>query len=980
MKRLSSVLFCLFVLAPGIAGAQASRNFSGLAYRGIGPAIAGGRTTAVAGSNVNPRLYYVGGAGGGVFKSVDGGSSWRPVFDSQPVAAIGAIAVAPRNPNDVWVGTGESNPRNDVEQGDGVWYSGDAGRTWKHLGLDDAGSISAISIDPRDARHVAVAALGNIFRDNATRGVYVTTDGGAHWRRTLYVAPDVGASDLVRVPNRPNVLFAGMYSFRRSPWTMRSGGPGGGVFRSLDGGNTWQRLTDRGLPLGLTGRIGLAAGTRGRVYAAIQSARGDLWRSDDEGTTWRLMPHSPLVGARRFYFSRIFVDPVDNARLISVGLILSMTTDGGKTFKAISENAGWDYHVAWWSADGTRIIVGSDEGVVMSVTRGAQWKQPYDLPFAQPYHVSYDNAVPNYHVCIGLQDDSSWCGWSNGPSGLGVLNRDWTTVGEGDGMWALYDPKDPSLIWSTSTASDSGQVFLYDATTHQQRDVSPDAEMNGLLAARTLRYRFNWDSPIAFDAAGDALVGGNAVFKSSDDGEHWTTISPDLTRNDRGHQGVPGGPIDADMSGAETSDTILDIEASKLEPNLIWVGTDDGLVQITRDAGATWSNVTPAAAPHWGRVATVDASRTNAATAFAAFDDHMLGDDRPYIFETTDYGANWRSIAGNLPRDLYVRVIRQDPRNSSLLYAGTQRGVWASWDRGSHWQSLRLNMPATAIYDIEIDANTDDLIVAAHGRGVWILDDLSALQRPGDAAKVTFYPIRATYRWAQWSPINSFSGSLPSNEFAGPNVAYGALLTYYLPKKARHLSIDVLDAEGRVVRRLDGKGLPNHAGFNRTSWDLQENGPVLWHGTYEQNRGPAEGATVVPGVYTVHVDVDGESFDESVDVLADPRDHLTLPEMQQNHDALAQLYREVSGVDSMLNRIDAQLKSAAPQRRRALLALRARLTYNPRNVEDLGGPGGLRERLMDLLGRIGSSFAPPTQTQIDEAEELRAEYDALPGA
>lgn len=978
MKRLASALVSLFILAQGLARAQASYDFSGLAYRGIGPAIAGGRTSAVAGSNVNPRIYYAGGAGGGVFKSVDGGSSWRPVFDSQPVAPIGAIAVAPHDPNNVWVGTGESNPRNDVEQGDGVWHSGDGGKTWKHLGLDDAGSISSISVDPRDASHVCVAALGNIFRNNAMRGVYVTSDGGAHWSKALYVAADIGASDVVRAPDRPNVLFAGMYSFRRMPWTMRSGGAGGGLFRSSDNGRTWQRLSGRGLPQGITGRIGLAAGRRGRVYAAIQSGAGDLWRSDDEGQTWTLMPHNALVGARRFYFSRIFIDPADNARLISVGLILSMTVNGGASFKAISQNAGWDYHVAWWSADGKRIIVGSDEGVVMSVNGGTQWKQPYDLPFAQPYHVSYDTAVPNYHVCIGLQDDSSWCGWSNGPSGLGVLNRDWTTVGVGDGMWALYDPKDSGLVWSTSTASDSGQVFLYNIATHQQRDVSPDAEMNSYLAARATRYRFNWDSPIAFDAAGDALVGGNVVFRSSDDGASWVAISPDLTRNDPAHQGVPGGPIDADISGAETSDTILDIEVSKIEPGVIWVGTDDGLVQLTKDSGVSWSCVTPPAAPRWGRIATVDASPTDAATAFAAVDNHMLGDDRPYLFETDDYGAHWRSIAGNMPRDLFVRVIRQDPHDPNLLYAGTQRGVWASWDRGSHWQSLRLNMPATAIYDIEIDTNTDDLIVASHGRGVWILDGLAAIQHPPDATKITFYSIRATYRWAQWSPINSFTSALPSNEFAGPNVAYGALLTYYLPRKARQLSIDILDGQGRVVRHLAGKDVSNHAGMNRTSWDLQENGPIRWQGTYEQNRGPQEGATVVPGIYTVRLIADDQTFDEDADVLTDPRDHLGLPEMQQSHDALEQLYNELSGVDAMLNRIDAQLKSATPERRRALLSLRARLTYNPRNVEDLSGPGGLRERIMDLIGRVGSSFAPPTQTQTDEAAKLKSDYDALP--
>ncbi len=987
MKRIAVGFFQLCILAAFVAPAglrAAGYNFGMLKYRGIGPAIAGGRTSAVAGSNTDAQIYYVGGAGGGVFKSTDGGTSWSPVFDSEPVAPIGAIAVAPHDPNDVWVGTGESNPRNDVEQGDGIWHSSNGGETWVHLGLEDAGSISAISIDPRNARHVAVAVLGQIFRNNQTRGVYVTTDGGTHWRHALYVGPSTGASDLVRVPDHPDTLFAGLYTFRRKPWTMRSGGPGGGIFRSDDNGQTWHRLRGHGLPQGVTGRIGLAAGTHGRIYAVIQSREGDLWRSDDGGTTWRLMPHNPLVGARRFYFSRIFVDPANNDRVISVGLILSMSTNGGETFKAISKNAGWDYHVAWWSSGGRRIIVGSDEGVIESMNGGAEWKQPYDLPFAQPYHVSYDNDVPNYHVCFGLQDDNSWCGWSNGPSGLGVLNRDWETIGGGDGMWAMYDPKDPNLIWSTSTASDTGQVFLYDTTTHQTYEVSPDAQMNSDRPASQTRHRFNWDSPIAFESDGTALVGGNVVFASSDHGMHWNAISPDLTRNDRAHQGTPGGPVDADMSGAETSDTILDIEVSKVDPSVAWIGTDDGLVWLTRDLDQTgevhWSNVTPHAFPHWGRVATVDASPDDAATAFAAVDDHMLGDNRPHLFETTDYGAHWRSIDGNMPKDLFVRVVRQDPRNPNLLYAGTQRGVWASWDRGKHWQSLRLNMPATAIYDIEVDTNSNDLIVAAHGRGIWILDDIAAVQHPANPGRTQLFPIRQTYRWYQASPINSFeSGSLPSNEFAGPNVAYGALITYALPKEARHIEIEILNAQGHIIRHLRGKSdVPDHPGLNRTAWDLQEDGPVRWAGTFEQNRGPKEGAEAVPGTYTVRLIADGVTRQQRVVVLQDPRDHLTAEQMQLRHDTMARLLDELSGVDVMLNAIDRRLKHANGATRRALLAFRARLTYNPRNVEDLGGPAGLRDKLMDLIGRIGSSsFQPPTQTQLDYSARLRGEYSLL---
>ncbi len=916
-RRLNLSVLLVFVLALFLgmwrAAAAATPSLTGLSYRGIGPAIGVGRTTAVIGTNLDDQLYFAGGADGGVFKSSDGGSTWTPIFDQASAAAIGAIAIAPNNANDIWVGTGESNPRNTVATGDGIWHSTDGGKTWKHLGLDDAGSISSISIDPRDSRRVVVGVLGQIFRDSQMRGVYVTSDGGVNWRRALFVGPSTGVSDLARVPNSPDTIFAGLYQLRRKPWTMISGGLQDGLFRSDDGGNSWRKLSGHGLPDGPMGRIGISAGSNGRVYAIIQSKAGDVWRSDNGGASWRLMPHSYLVGARPFYFSRITLDPANPDRLISVGLELSMSINGGRSFHVISANAGWDYHAVWWSADGRRVAVGTDEGAILSSDSGSTWRQPYDLPFSQTYHVGFDNALPNYHVCVGLQDDSSWCGPSNSDSGLGVLNRDWWTIGPGDGMWAVYDPLDQHLIWSTSTASGSGQVYLWDSRTQQAYEVSPDAELNGGLAASTLAHRFNWDSPIAFTADGKALVGGNTVFESSDRGQSWTMISPDLTRNVRAHQQTPGGPIDADTSGAETSDTILTIAPSPVDNATLWVGTDDGLVQLTRDGGIHWANVTPHAAPYWGRVATVEASRQNAATAFIAVDNHMLGDDSPHLFATHDYGATWRSISSDLPNDLFVRSIRQDPQNANLLYAGTRRGVWASWDGGGHWRSLRLNMPASAVYDLEIQPQRNDLLVATHGRGVWVFDDLRPLQQLSSttSSTVTLFAPRDAYRWWQWSPINSFTdNTLPSNIFHGPNVKYGALITYALASSThRAASIQILDAQGHVVRHLSGKSVPRVAGFNRTAWDLTEDGPTKWLGTFKDNQGPGTGAEVLPGTYTVRLQVDGITQQQQVVVKADPRDPSTLDQLQQRHATLAELFGELGGVDAMLNQIDKQLRA-----------------------------------------------------------------------
>jgi photosystem II stability/assembly factor-like uncharacterized protein len=537
-------------------------------------------------------------------------------------------------------------------------------------------------------------------------------------------------------------------------------------------------------------------------------------------------------------------------------------------------------------------------------------------------------------------------------------------------MWALYDPADPNLVWSTSTNNDTGQVYLFDERTQSANEISPVARSNGGEPGLNLIHRFNWDTPIAFDGPSTVLAGGEAVFRTTDRGQHWTIISPDLTRNDRTHQTIPGGPIDEDMSGAEMSDTILDLEASG---SVIWVGTDDGLVQVTRDAGGHWSNVTPHAMPQWARVSTVDMSPYDPGTAFAVGDNHMLGDDSPHLFATRNYGVTWTSIAGDLPSNVFVRTVRQDPRNENLLYAGTQRGVFASWDYGRHWQSLRLNMPATAIYDIQVQPAQNDLLVASHGRGVWVLDDIAVLQRP-QSGRLALWPVRPAYRWLRFSPVNSFDGRLPSNQFAGENAAYGALITYTL-SRAWQPAIDVLDAQGRVVKHLRGKSVPQKSGLNRTAWNLTEDGPIKWTGTFADNQGPADGAEVLPGTYTIRLRAAGKELAQNVQVLADPRDTLTAAQMQARYTFLRALLGDLSGTDAMLNAIDR--RTSHGNRSYAVLQLRRKLTYDPRNTEDLSGPAGYRERLLDLIGRLSGNYQAPTQPQLNEAAVLENLYAQL---
>jgi hypothetical protein len=563
-------------------------------------------------------------------------------------------------------------------------------------------------------------------------------------------------------------------------------------------------------------------------------------------------------------------------------------------------------------------------------------------------------------------------------------------------MWALLDPLDSHLIWSTSTNSDTGQVFLFDERTQQAAEVSPYARSNS-GPPYALRYRFNWDSPIAFtpSAQPHVLVGGNVVFESADRGQTWTVISPDLTRNEKPHQQSSGGSIDLDLSGAETSDTILDIETTKLDPSLIWVGTDDGLVQLTRDAttgaaqAARWSDVTPPGVQPWGRFSTVTPGHFGPGTAYAAYDRHMLGDDHPYAFATDDYGATWHSISGDLPNDIFLRVVREDPKDRNLLYAGSQRGVWLSFDRGAHWQSLRLNMPATAIYDIEIQPQTDDLIVATHGRGVWILDDLGPLRQFArvQTSGVTLFAPREAYRMFQFSPVNNFpccapvstaiSGqTLPSNVFVGKNPDYPASISYYLPQRAaRRPSIEIVDAQGGTIRHLNA--IPNLAGINRTGWDLAEDGPVKWYGTFKENQGPDTGAEAPPGKYAVRLNVDGHSYEQPLTVLPDPRDGDSADRYAKRHAFLTELYAEYGAVDRWLNAIDAKRKTSTPAQSAALRLFGSELASSPRNVEDLSGAQALRDRIGDMFARVNNSFQAPTVAQLEEGADIKGTFETL---
>jgi photosystem II stability/assembly factor-like uncharacterized protein len=970
----------------------------GLRYRSIGPTISGGRVAAVAGSDRDPALYYAGAAGGGVWKSTDGGTSWSDVWKKQPYGSIGALAIDPKNDRIVYAGTGESNPRNDLSWGDGLWISRDAAKTWARAGLGGTSAIARISIDPSDPNHIAVAALGNPWADSADRGVFRSIDGGKHWTKALYVDESTGAADLARDPRDPRVLYASMWHFRREPWHFTSGGGAAdGLYKSIDDGATWRQVTGHGFPPAPLGRIGIgiAPSRPSRVYAVVQSARGTIWRSDDSAATWTRVSSNTLPDQRPFYFSHLTVDPTNARRVISSSMYLTQTKDGGRTWKHVTGALHPDNHALWWSHDGKRIITGNDGGVALSNDAGESWSMPLDFAIGQVYHVGYDMQDP-YSICGGFQDNSTWCGPSNSRNGIGILARDWTSSAGGDGEWALFDPSDPNKVW---TDTQDGSLGIFDRTTQQSSDVSPwpNDPFTSRANISDKKYRFNWDSPLAFSPQDPhtAYFGGNVVFKTTDGGKTWAPLGGDLTRDEKAHQTASGGPISLDVSGAEYYDTLLAISPSVADAKTIWAGSDDGLVHVTRDGGATWADVTPRGLPRYARVESIDASTPDANAAYIAIDRHDLGDRSPYLFATTDGGTTWRRIDAGLPRTASTRVLRADPKNPNVLYAGTEQGVWYTRDLGRSWLPLQFNMPAAPVYDLQIQPVANDLIVATHGRSFWILDDLTPIQ---DGAKIGaepyLFPLRPGTLWAQWGPIESGDGgSLPSNFAIGPNPKGPALITFWQRHPARtRPTISIVDAAGKIVRHLSGSyktddGLKywvsNATGYNRLAWDGMEDGPVRWDGTTLQNAGPLTGAEALPGTYTIRLAVDGHVQEQPFVLKADPRSPWTADDLARRHAYLSSLYDDVSQIDTLLNAFDAKARSlrgrhdaASLATLRRLASARATLTANDQNDEDsIAKPDRIRERVFGAAGSIGGSFQPPTAAHLANVADVQAEFE-----
>jgi photosystem II stability/assembly factor-like uncharacterized protein len=883
------------------AVAQTPDSYEALEWRYIGPE--GNRFSAAAGIPGDPQTYYVGAASGGVYKTTDGGVHWDAVFDEQPVQSIGALGVALSDPNIVWAGTGEGKIRSHISLGQGVYKSTDAGRTWQLMGLENTGRIPRLAIHPSDPDVVFICALGHAYGPQAERGVFRTTDGGATWEHVLFVDENTGCSDIAMDPSNPRVLFAGTWQLEIHTWGRTSGGPGGGLYVSRDGGTTWTRLEGNGLPTKPVGKVAVAIAPSNpqRIYAMFETGDGipwngeptedgQVWRSDDGGHNWTLVTRDRNAMGRAHYYSRVVVSPDDENEAYFLTASFSVSLDGGHTLETWPRRRapGGDHHDMWIDpTDADRMIVAHDQGLSISINRGKTWFRQR-LTNAQMYHVTVDNAIP-YNVLGNKQDEPTYRGPSNSRlGGRGIPRGMWHHVGGGESGWATPDPTDPNIVWSSASGSGmvGGIVVRYEEDRRQYRSVEVWPEQSRGAAAG-VRYRFVWDAPLHVSPHDNntVYVGSQYVHRTENGGQSWEVISPDLTLNDRSRMG-PSGGLTGDNIGVEYAGVVYGIAESPIEPGLIWAGTNDGLLHVTRDDGASWTNVTESmpGLPEWIAVRSIAPSRYAAGTAYVAADGHQVNIRDPYIYRTLDYGESWEKITDGIPPSMlsYTKVIAEDPVRPGLLYVGTENAIYVSFDDGDAWQPLQNNLPHAPISGIAIQEHFNDLVVGTYGRGFWILDDLSPIQQLTSevvASEAHLFEPRNAYRF-----ISITRPSTPYDDpTIGENPEYGASINYWLIAPAEvPPEIEILDEAGTLVRTITG---PNKAGVNRVYWNLRDepNDAIMLLTGYKyaphlqvgpEGR-PAPGASRIsilrpPGTYTVRLRVGGQEFTQQLTVLKDP--------------------------------------------------------------------------------------------------------------
>ena len=1036
-----------------------------LRYRYIGPV--GNRVIAAASVPGDPSVYYAGAASGGIFKTTDGGTNWSPIFDSEPVSSVGSLAIAPSDPNEVWAGTGETFIRSHISVGAGIYKSTDAGKTWNLMGLEKTGRIGRVVIDPRNSDIVLACALGHAYGPQPERGVFRTADGGKTWNRVLFVDDNTGCSDIAMDPNNPRILYAGLWQLEIHTWGRTSGGPGSGLYKSVDGGVTWRHLTGHGLPNPPVGKIGVAIAKRtSRVYALIETGdgvpldgqptqRGQLWRSDNAGDSWELVSYDRQLQGRAAYYTRCAVSPDNENEMYFLTAAFSRSLDGGRTLTPIAAPGG-DNHDMWIDpTNGDRMIVANDGGLGITINRGRSW-QRVQLPIAQLYHVTVDNQVP-YFVYGNKQDGSSYRGPSNSlsggrgggggggapeepgapgqpgappaagggrggrgaaaaggaPSGGPIPRSAWHSVTGGESGFATPDPVDPNLIWSSASGSGSvgGIVTVFDERNRQAREVEVWPELTSGATAAELKYRFNWEFPILISPNdhNKVYVGSQYVHVTTDQGQSWKVISPDLTRNDKSRQQFSGG-LTGDNIGVEYAGVVFAIAESPKEAGVIWAGTNDGLVQITRDAGKTWTNVTAniPGMPDWGTVSNIEASRYAAGAAYISVDAHQVNNRDPFLFKTTDYGKTWTAITGGIPHSMlsYAHCIREDPVRQGLLYAGTENALYVSFNDGQNWQPLQSNLPHAPVYWMALQEHFHDLVLATYGRGFWILDDLTPLEQmtpqTADESAHLFAP-RDAYRFRTATQYES----MPNDPTAGQNPPYGASLNYYLKSAAsRPPRIEILDVSGKSVRTLTGSAQP---GLNRVWWDLRFAPTKTMHlrtppeyapdiGLNQEGWRPAPDARpfsllAPPGSYIVKLTVDGKEYTQTLKVLKDPHSNGTEGDIQIQTRLMTSLSGSMNNMVDAVNEIEslraqildlrsalgsqeasAPIRTAADQLNTRLIEIEdnlVQLKFTGRGQDTVRWSPKLIAKIGYLASEVEGSDYQPTTQQVAVHDELK---------
>ncbi|HTL06000.1 MAG TPA: hypothetical protein VL241_09660 [Gemmatimonadales bacterium] len=1032
MSRTVSLLPLLLLTAVTKVPAQqpiADSLLGQLKYRYIGPE--GNRVSSVSGVPGDPRTFYAGAASGGLFKSSDGGAHWQAIFDDQPVASIGAIAVAPSDANVVWAGTGEPFIRSHISLGWGVYKSTDAGKSWSKMGLDNTGRISRIVIDPRNPDLVFVAALGHAYGPQPERGVYRSSDGGKSWERVLFVNDSTGAVDLLMDPSNPRILFAATWQIEVHTWGRESGGAGSAIWKSSDGGTTWKRLTGHGLPETPVGRIGLAIARSNpnRVYALIETGdgvpihgkdagKGELWRSDNSGDSWEMVSTDRQLAGRTQYYTRMAVAPDNENEAYFASAFWSKTLDGGKTTvdPPGAEIPGGDHHDIWIDpTDANRLAVGHDGGISISINRGKSWQQ-IQLPIGQMYHVTVDNRIP-YYVYGNRQDGPSTMGPSNSKlgSGEGTIPRGlFHSVAGGESGWATPDPVDPNIVWSSASGwgAAGGVVTRYDVRSGMAQNVEvwPDAPMGS--PAADLKYRFVWNFPLAISPHdhNKVYVGSQYLHVTTDGGHSWKVISPDLTRNDKSRQGISGG-LTPDNIGVEYAGVVFAIAESRLKPGLLWVGTNDGLVQLSRDGGGSWTNLTGnlPGLPAWGTISSIVPSRFDTATAYLTVDGHQVNNRDPWVYKTTDYGKTWRPIVAGLAKTplSYAHVIQEDPVRRGLLYLGTEGGLYVSFDDGGLWQPLQNNLPHAPVYGIVVQEHFSDLVVATYGRGFWILDDITPLRElaPAVTAQTArLFAPRAAYRFR--GVEGPFAAWYDAS--AGQNPTYGAVLHYWVKGESKDsAAFSVADASGKVVRSFKGSA---KAGLNRIWWDLRydqtkaaklrtapRSAPEL--AIPADGRGAPDGVRLAllapPGSYTVKLSYQGQEFTQRLEVRKDPSSGGSEEEIRAQTALLQEVSGDLESVVGMINSLEgtrsqlialrntlgadsatSAIRNDADSLEQKLMAAEEELTQlklTGRGQDDVRYPMKLMGRLGWLADGVGGSDFAPTQQQREVQQLLHAE-------